>query len=448
MDLKISPQQRVCGDIGLPGDQTIFHRLALLAAFADGVSCLRNIPTGRDSRTTLRVLAQLGVACEELAPATLNITGCRGVFRPHAELFDCAGSATTARLLMGLLAGQSFEAVLDGNETLRRLPMEPIAGPLREMGARIVTFGKGRTLPLWIRGQELCGREFVMDSPQPELKCALLYAALQATGTTSVVEGRPTRDHTERALQMAGIRLTTRGSRVSLEGGQIPNSFEATIPGDLSLGAHWLAWAAPREGSRMILRNVGLSPGRLAFVDVLVRMGAGLREEVLSCGAGEWFGHLDVRGRPLRAVQIEPEEIPHLSGEIPLLAVLAARARGLSSIRGLAALRGEKPDWIPAIVTNLQRMGADVEELPDALVITGSGHLHGAELDSFGDPHIAMAFAIAGLLADEGGSVIRHVDGLDEVYPEFCPTLHRLAAEGREPPAPPTERPLALSAQD
>ena len=443
MNLSISPQDHVCGDISLPGDKSIAHRLALLAAFADGVSCLHNFPSSQDCRTTLRIISQLGAVVEETAPGTVRITGCNGTFRPKGELFDCGNSGTTARLLMGLLAGQSFEAVIDGDESLRKRPMEHIAAPLREMGAEIVTFGTGRTLPLWMKGRPLQGKEFVTHRGSAQLKSALLLAGIQATGSTFVSENPPSRDHTERAMQMAGIRLATHAPCVGLTGKQIPHCFEATIPGDISSGAFWLAWAAAQKGSRMILRNVGLNPGRLGFVDALLHMGAGIREEVISCGEDEWFGNLDVRGRPLRPVQISAAEVPALVDEIPILAVLAAKAQGATSIRGAASLRDKETDRIAAVATNLKHMGVDVEELPDGMVIYGSGHLRGAEMDSFGDHRIAMAFAIAGLLADEGESLIRDADCIAVSYPEFQEALAGLLAASHRHETTNIDPPLA-----
>lgn len=426
MNLTVHPQGRVFGDLTVPGDKSIAHRVAMLAALADGVSCIKNFPASDDCRSTLRVLAQLGVSHEEREPGTILITGCRGHFKPPPEPLDCGNSGTTARLLMGLLAAQPFEAVIDGDASLRKRPMEPVAACLREMGAKVVTmgakvvtFGTGESLPLWMHGGRLRGKDFVASHPSAQLKSAVLLAGLQAEGPTSLTESLPTRDHTERALRMAGITLETEGSSVSLTGRQIPRCFQMTLPGDISSGAFWMALAAAREGSRMILRNIGLNRSRLGFVDALLRMGVSIREEVISCGEDEWFGNLDIRGGKLRPIRIEPEEIPLLVDEIPLLAVMAAKADGVSTIRGAAALRNKETDRLAATAANLKRMGVDIGEFSDGLVIHGTGRLRGAEMNSFGDHRIAMACAIAGLLADEIPSVIQDSDCVAVSYPKF-----------------------------
>lgn len=435
MNLTVHPQNRIFGDLTVPGDKSIAHRVAMLAALADGVSCIKNFPASADCRSTLRVLAQLGVSHEEREPGTILIKGCRGHFKPPPEPLDCGNSGTTARLLMGLLAAQPFEAVIDGDESLRKRPMEPVAACLREMGAKVVTFGTGESLPLWMHGGRLRGKDFVASHPSAQLKSAVLLAGLQAEGPTSLTESLPTRDHTERALHKAGVVLETAGSSVSLTGRQVPRCFPMTLPGDISSGAFWMALAAAREGSRMILRNIGLNRSRLGFVDALLRMGVSIREEVISCGEDEWFGNLDIRGGKLRPIRIEPEEIPLLVDEIPLLAVMAAKADGVSTIRGAAALRNKETDRLAATTANLKRMGVDIGEFSDGLVIHGTGHLHGAEMNSFGDHRIAMACTIAGLLAEATPSEIQNPECVAVSYPEFPDHLSKvlLSSAGARP---------------
>lgn len=419
MNLTVNPLRSVIGAITVPGDKSISHRVALLAALAQGASCLRNFSTGRDCRATLKILSQLGIVHEELEPGTVTIFGCGGKLSAPSQILDCENSGTTARLLMGVLAGQPFAASVDGDDSLRRRPMEYVAAALREMGSAIFTSDGKKNLPLKVSGGSLVGRNFALDRASAQLKSALLFAGLQARGTTRVTEDLPTRDHTERAMRLAGIRLETDGTTISVEGGQMPKSFAVTIPGDLSSAAFWMALAAPLQGSRIILHNVGLNRRRLGFVDALLHMGAGIREEVISCDEGEWFGNLDIRGDQLRPIQVQPIDLPSLIDEIPLLAVLAAKARGVSTIRGAGALRIKECDRITATVTNLQKMGVEVEEFPDGMTIYGTGNLHGAELQSYGDHRIAMAFAIAGLLASEKQTIIHDTDCIAVSYPSF-----------------------------
>jgi len=429
MNLTVYPLGPANGDMILPGDKSISHRVALLAALADGVSCLRNFASNEDCRSTLSVLSQLGVSYEELEPGTVTIFGCGGRFTTPSEVLDCGNSGTTARLLMGVLAHQPFSAIIDGDNSLRKRPMGHVAALLREMGAEVATLGGNEDLPLRIHGRPLVGMELTPQVMSAQLKSAALFAGLNADGLTSVTEYFPTRDHTERAMRMAGVTLDIQGQTVSLKGGQKPHRFEVAIPGDISSGAFWMALAAPQEGSRMILRNIGLNRGRLGFVDALLRMGVGIREEVISCDEGEWFGNLDIRGGHLRPIQIEPDDIPTLIDEIPILAVMAAKADGVSTIRGAAALRAKETDRIRATVINLQRMGVEIEEFPDGMAIYGCGHLRGADVDSFGDHRIAMTFAIAGLLAEEKETVIHNVECIAISYPEFQRDLLKVMSD-------------------
>ena len=426
MDVTVNPHGHFNGDISLPGDKSISHRVALLAAFADGASCLRNFASNEDCRSTLRVLSQLGVSHEELKPGTVTVFGCGGRFTAPSETLNCGNSGTTARLLMGILASQPFDAIIDGDPSLRTRPMGHVAALLREMGVDVLTCGASETLPVWIQGKRLAARKFTPKLASAQLKSAVLVAGLKADGITSVTEFLPTRDHMERAMRMAGLQLNFHGQTVSLEGGQTPKCFDVDIPGDISSGAFWMALAAPQKGSRMILRNIGLNRCRLGFVDALLRMRVGIREEVISCDEGEWFGNLDIRGGPLRPIQIEPGDIPSLIDEIPILAIMAAKANGVSTIRGASTLRGKETDRITAIAVNLKRMGVDVEEFPDGMAIYGTGHLRGAEVDSFGDHRIAMTFAIAGLLAADGTTTIHNAECMAISYPEFQRDLQSL----------------------
>lgn len=396
--------------------------MAFVAAFTDGVSCLRNFPSNQNCRSTLRVLEQLGIRHEELEPGTVTIYGRGGRFTPPSDRLDCGNSGTTARLLMGLLASQPFEAVIDGDHSLRSRSMREVETALREWGMEIVSLGESGFLPVRTKGSRIQGRSFALPSPDTQLKDTILLAGLQAEGTTCVREPLPTRDHMARAFSFAGIEVKTHEDTACLRGGQTPRSIDATIPGDVSSGAYWLALAAPVEGSRVILRDVSLNRHRLGFVDALVHMGAGVREEVLTCHDEEWYGHLDIRGGTLQPFHVTQKMVPSLIDEIPLLAVMAAKASGVSTIREMRATRGKKMDRIDATARNLRRMGVRVETFADGMAVHGSGRLRGAELDSFGDHRIAMTFAVAGFLA-EGDSIIRQAECMPVSYPEFLVDL-------------------------
>jgi 3-phosphoshikimate 1-carboxyvinyltransferase len=418
MDLSIQSLGRVIGDLAVEGDKGIAHRVAFLAAMADGPSCLRNFPSDSRCRTTLRVLDQLGISHEELEPGTVTIFGKGGSFQPPAGVLNCGDSGTTARLLVALLAGLPFEGTLDGSASLRRAPMTEAITSLREMGADITCMGENGSLPARIRGARLHGRRFAGTSMNSRLKSVLLFAGMQAHGVTSIEEPLPSRDHTERAMALAGLEVTFHDKAILLAGGQTPRRFDVTIPGDLSHAACWMALAAPTAGSRMILRGVSLNALRLDFVDALVHMGAGVREEVIDCGAWEWNGHLDIRGGPLRPFHVTGKMTSGLLAEFPLLAVMAAKAEGTSLLRGAAELRNEGTDRISSMANNLSRMGVAVEEFPDGLAIHGTGKLRGAAMECHGDARLAMALVIAGLLA-EGTSIVRGGDCIAAAYPRF-----------------------------
>lgn len=327
---------------------------------------------------------------------------------------------------MGLLAGQRFEAIIDGDGSLRKRSMKHVMTSLREMGAEVISLSDGGYLPIYIRGNRLQAKEFAPTAVSAQLKGAILLAGLQAEGLTSLEERLPTRDHTERALCLAGVKVVAHDEAISLEGGQKPQPFDMTLPGDISSGAFWLALAAPVEGARMILRNISLNTRRLGFVDALIHMGAGVREDVIACDDGEeWYGHLDIRGWPLRPFHVSREMVPSLIDELPVLAVMAAKAKGFSTIRGAEDLRGKETDRIAATMANLKLMGVKVEGFSDGLAIHGTGKLRGADMPSFGDHRIAMAFAIAGLLAEDA-SMVRGAECISVSYPEFQADLSLL----------------------
>lgn len=270
------------------------------------------------------------------------------------------------------------------------------------------------------------GKPFAPKSAGTHPKNWLRFAGLQANGTTPVAECLSARNHTKRVMRTSGFSADGQDQTIRVTGRQIPKRLDIGIPGDISYGAFWMALAAPLVRSRMILRHIDLNPCRLGFVDTLLRMGVAIREEVISCDEGEWFGNLDIRGRQLRPIQIGLKEVPSLMDEIPLLAVLAAKAKGVSTIRGASALRFKETDRTAAIVTNLKKMDVGVEEFSDGLAICGTGRLRGAEMDSFGDHRIAMAFVIAGLLAEENETVIHNAECIAVSYPSFQADLLKL----------------------
>jgi len=427
--LKVSPIKAITGELAVPGDKSISHRVAILAGLSDGSCQVRNFLPSEDCVNTLRAMGQLGVKYEvergtDNAPVDLNIHGCRGKLRaPGAEL-DCGNSGTGMRLLAGVLAAQNFDSVLTGDASLSSRPMGRIMKPLEQMGAKLDARGaKPGCAPLHITGGELKAITYDMPVASAQVKSAVLLAGLFAADKTSVIQPATTRDHSERLLNAFGVTTITDGNTISLYGQQRIRSCDVVIPGDISSAAFWIVAAACRPGSKLLITNVGLNPTRTGLIDVLIRMGAHIKDAVLHQEGGEPRGNIEVIGRELHGVEIRPEEIPNLIDEVPILAVAGALAKGKMTIRNAAELRVKETDRIETTVTNLREMGADVEEFEDGMIIQGGTELKGAPLRSFGDHRIAMAFAMAGLLAESGITTIEDTACVNTSYPGFADHL-------------------------
>ncbi len=411
------------GRLRPPPDKSISHRAALLGAVAAGTTTARRWLISADTFSTLHCLAALGVDAE-LRGDTLTVRG-RGVrgFRPPERVLDVGNSGTTIRLLCGLIAQHPFEATLDGDASIRRRPMDRVIRPLREMGAWFEA-REDRFAPLRVRGGDLRPIRYPLPVASAQVKSAILLAGLAAEGTTTVVEPQPARDHTERLLRAMGVPVDTQGLVVSIRGPAQPQALALTVPGDLSSAAFFLVAAAARPGSELVVEDVGLNPTRTGVLTVLRAMGAHLEVSDLREEGGEPVGTVVVRGGVLRGVEIRGELIPQLIDELPALAVAAAVAEGETVIRDAAELRVKESDRIAAVVWNLRVLGAEAEELPDGLLIRG-GRLRGGVVDSFGDHRIAMAFAVAGLLAEEGITVT-DTDCIATSFPGFGEALRAL----------------------
>ncbi len=322
------------------------------------------------------------------------------------------------RLLAGLLAAQPFTSELSGDSSLSARPMNRIIEPLGAMGARIEARGAGSgCAPLRVNGGPLHGIRYEMPVASAQVKSAILLAGMSAEGETTVVQPAASRDHTERMMESFGVGVRCDGLSVSIRGKQVPSACDFTVPGDISSGAFWLAAAAALPGSQLRLCDIGLNPSRTAVLKVLGRMGARIREAVHSTN-GEPIGHIEIEGAGLNGTELTALEIPNLIDEIPVIAVAAALARGSTVIRNARELRVKETDRITAVVENLRRMGASVEEHDDGMTIHGGQPLQGAVLDSYGDHRIAMAFAIAGLFAS-GQTIVRDTDCVNISYPGF-----------------------------
>jgi len=427
MEITVTKASGLRATIRVPGDKSISHRAAMLAALSNGPCRLRNYLQGEDCLGTLRVLRQLGVLIEEKGEAEYEVHGCGGKFsKPDADL-DCGNSGTTMRLMSGLLAAQPFRVRLTGDASLSKRPMRRIIDPLQKMGAFLTAEGEGGAPPLMVEGNpSLRAIAYELPVPSAQVKSAVLLAGLFANGQTSVIQPAVTRDHTERMLEYFGVPVSTEGNRISVTGGTLPQARDFAIPGDISSAAFWLVAAAARENYRVTIEELGLNPTRTGIIDVLRRMGAKIQTRRQSDASGEAIGLVEIEGCRLQGTVIEGAEIPNVIDEIPVLAVAGALAQGKTIISDAAELRVKESDRLAVVCHHLKAMGAHVEEVPDGMVIEGGHPLHGAVLESHGDHRIAMAFAIAGLFA-EGKTVITDTACVETSYPGFAAQLKRLS---------------------
>ena len=426
MEIKVCQSPAWRATIKVPGDKSMSHRAAMLSALSDGPCLIRNYLAGEDCLGTLRVLGQLGVPIEDKGAGNWLVHGVSGKFRQPAADLDCGNSGTTMRLMSGLLSAQAFRSRLVGDASLSKRPMRRIMEPLERMGAGFSTEGNDGRPPLVIQGNpQLHAIEYLLPVPSAQVKSAVLLAGLLAEGLTTVVQPVQTRDHTERMLAHFGVPVERDGDRISVRGGTLPRARDFDVPGDISSAAFWLVAAAAKPGCHLTIEGLGLNPTRTGIVKVLQRMGAqiGIRDEI--SGPGEPSGTVEIRGGELRGTTIEGAEIPNVIDEIPVLAVAAALAKGTTVIKDAAELRVKESDRLAVVAHHLRAMGAEVDELPDGLVIHGGRPLHGACLESHGDHRIAMAFAIAGLFA-EGQTVITGTECVETSYPRFVEQLGEL----------------------
>ena len=423
MEYRVKRAPRIDTEITLPGDKSISHRAAIIAALSNGVCVLRGFLPSDDCMHTVNALRALGIKIEQPEPALLVVHGNKRLLKAPAGPINCGNSATTMRLLAGLLAGQPFESRLVGDASLSRRPMDRVIAPLTQMGANIVGEGPNQTAPLRIKGAPLKGIAYSMPIASAQVKGALLLAGLFAKGKTTVNEPAISRNHTELMLNYFLVRaVKEEDGGVTIFGDQMPESRDFAIPGDISSAAFWLVAAAAQPGGHLLVRDSGLNDTRTGLLGVLIRMGAQLREAVEDVDQLEPCGAVEVTGAPLKGTVIQGKEVPQLVDELPVLAVAGALASGTTIIRQAEELRVKETDRIAAIAHNLRAMGTQVVELKDGLEIHGRPSLRGARVASFGDHRIAMAFAIAGLHAD-GETIIQDVECVRESYPGFEDTL-------------------------
>jgi 3-phosphoshikimate 1-carboxyvinyltransferase len=429
---KIVHPAKLGGSVKVPGDKSISQRVAMLASLAEGTSKVTGYLNGEDARSTLSAMEQMGAKAEFREDA-LYITGVAGKLQKPEEPLDMGNSGTGTRLLAGLVAGAGIEVTMIGDDSLSSRPMGRIRNPLCLMGAHIGLTGKPGTLPMIICGGKLKSIGYLLPMASAQVKSCVLLAGLFAEGKTTVVEPRPTRDHTEKLFEALGLPITIKGLEVSIEGagpeGPKYKARDFVVPGDFSSAAFWIVAIAARMGAELTIENVGLNPRRTALLDVMKRMGADI-EVTVTEEQGDPYGTIKVRGAALNGTVIEGDEIPNLIDEIPVIAVAGALADGQTEIRDAAELRVKESDRIAEMVKNLRLFGVEVDEQDDGMIVTGPATLKTPDvaIDSHGDHRIAMSVAILNSFSD-GTITIENTGCVDTSYPEFWQHLEELGGK-------------------
>jgi 3-phosphoshikimate 1-carboxyvinyltransferase len=420
----VRPARSIAGAIRIPGDKSVSHRYAMLAALADGTSRFHNFSEAEDCFSTLHCLCALGSGWERSEDGAIGVHGVGMRLKAPNERLDCGNSGSTMRMLSGILAGQSFSSELFGDESLSRRPMARIIKPLTEMGAKISSGGGGRP-PLKIHGGPLRAIHYKPEVASAQVKTCVLFAGLFAEGETIVEEPLRTRDHGELALRTFGAEVDRRGNTTRIRGGPRLHAIEAHVPGDLSSAAFFLCAAALYPGSAVTLPGILMNPTRARLLDILIQMGVQVSVAQLEEQHGELVGTVEAQGATWKGGVIAGADTAALIDEIPVLAAVAPYSENGLEVRDAQELRVKESDRIAACAANLRKMGAEVEERSDGLRISGRQKLHGAELDSFGDHRIAMAFAIAALRA-QGETTILNANAAGVSYPSFFANLNRV----------------------
>ena len=417
----VAPAGNINGSLTPPGDKSISHRYAMLAALAEGQSSLENFSSAADCASTLQCLRQVGVAVTQEGDR-VEVAG--GPFSRPREALNCGNSGSTMRMLAGIMAAQSFACQMTGDDSLRKRPMARIVEPLRRMGAQISS-SDGARPPLLVHGRPLHAIDYKLPVASAQVKSCVLFAGLLAQGTTAVEEPLRTRDHSELALRAFGATVERHDMRVTIQGGQQLRAIKASVPGDISSAAFFLCAAALFRGSNLVVDNLLLNPTRSAILDVLSQLGLEIRFLHVAERNGEVVGSIHVRGGKLRGAAIRGATSALLIDELPVLAAIAPYSESGVVIADAQELRVKESDRIAAVASNLRAMGATVEEKEDGMVIPGKQQLHGATINPHGDHRIAMAFSVAALRAT-GETVIDGSECVAISYPAFFDTLDKL----------------------
>ena len=427
LDAVLEQTYSLRGTTSVPGDKSISHRAVMIGALAEGETVIDNFLAAEDCLATIRCIRTLGIHVEGPDNGRVCVRGCglHGLREPE-EVLDAGNSGTTMRLMLGILAGQPFFSVLTGDRSLRRRPMRRVTGPLRQMGATVLGRNDAAFAPLAILGRpHLKPLRYTSPVASAQVKSAILLAGLFADGYTSITEPARSRDHTERLLREFGAEIHVDGNSVAVKGRPQLKGAAITVPGDISSAAFLLAAALILPDAEITVTDVGLNPTRTGIIEVMKSMGADIEVFATREIGCEPVGNIRARSSRLVGVSVEKNMVPRLIDEIPVLAVLAAVADGVTVVCGAEELRVKESNRLTAIATELVRLGAHVTETRDGLIIKGGSSLHGTTVDSYGDHRIAMALAVAGLAA-QGSTTIRGAECVSISFPGFFEVLNSL----------------------
>lgn len=426
MELVLEKVNKLKGNISVPGDKSISHRSLILGSIAQGETRIYNFLDSLDCLKTLECMQALGAEIDLGKDNFIKIKG-KGLYglQEPKDMLDVGNSGTTIRLLTGLLSGQNFYSVLNGDNSIRRRPMKRVVEPLRLMGADIWGRKDGQFAPLSVRGNKLNPLHYTLPVASAQVKTALLLAGLYAAGETVIKEPLTTRDHTERMLKVMQADIKISSPEVKIKGGKELKSTEIFIPGDISSAAYFIAAASILRDSQILIKHVGVNPTRTGIIKILKMMGAKINILNYQIKSNEPQADLKIEYSELKGIEIRKEEVPLLIDELPLIAVVATQAQGKTVVSGAKELRVKETDRIKATVNELKKMGADIEEKDDGFIVTGPSRLKEAVCESYNDHRIAMSLAVAALLA-EGKTVIKNSECIDISFPGFEKTLQNM----------------------
>lgn len=422
MDKSVNKISRLRGEICVPGDKSISHRAVMFGSLAQGTTVVRGFLKGADCLNTIKCFKKLGINIDVTEDEVIiEGKGLKGLQEPD-DILDVGNSGTTFRLISGILAGQEFTSVLTGDASIRKRPMKRIGAPLELMGANIMGRDKGNLAPIAISGGNLKAIEYNSKVASAQVKSAILLAGLFAEGETKVTEPHKSRNHTELMLKSFGAEIEESEKSVRIKPWPNLKGKNINVPGDISSAAFFLVAGAIHPDSNLLLKNVGLNPTRTGIIDVLKEMGAEIEIVERWLEAGEEVGNISIKTSKLKGITFGGDLIPRLIDEIPVIAVAACFAEGITLIKDAEELKVKESNRLKTITDELTKLGAKIEEMPDGLKIHGGYPLKGAKVLSHHDHRIAMSLAVAGIMA-EGTTIIEDAEAVDVSFPGFFELL-------------------------